>query len=113
VLLLAASLAAAPLVRAQVRVGAPVRAEPLKPPEQPVATFAGTVIHADAAGIVVRSRSNLRVIRTFSYSPAVRAKMDKILARGENYQFDDRVSIRYHPGEQVALEIRGKPSKPR
>jgi hypothetical protein len=112
-LFLAACLAAPPAALAQVRVAAPVRARLIKPPAKPTALFKGEVVHADAASIVVRSRSNPRVIRTFSYSPRVRAKMEKLLGRGENYRWGDRVGVRYHPGEDVALEIRGKPSKPR
>jgi hypothetical protein len=112
-LFLAASLAAAPAALGQVRVAAPVRARIIKPPAKPTAVFKGEVVRADAADIVVRSSSNPRVIRTFSYSPGVRAKIGKLLGRGENYHWGDRVGIRYHPGEDIALEIRGKPSQPR
>jgi hypothetical protein len=112
-LVLAAALLAAAMAGAQVRVGGTIRAKPLAPASEKPATFDGTVVHADAASIVVRSRANPRMIRTFSYSPEVRARIEQMLERGEDYQFGERVRIRYRPGQNVALGIRGKASKPR
>jgi hypothetical protein len=37
--------------------------------------------------------------------------MQKLLDQG-GYQFGDKVVIQYLPGTEVALKIKGKPSKP-
>ncbi len=109
-MVLAAAFAAATIAAAQVRLAAPVR---VKAARGKLVEFDGTVVRADAAVIVVRGRSDPRVIRTFSYSPKLRAKIEKMLEGARGYQFGDPVRIRYRSGEDVALGIRGKPSKPR
>lgn len=77
--------------------------------------FKGEVLHADQLSIIVRDRQDPRFIRTFTYSPKVKEEMDKILERG-GFQYGDKVQIRYQPdqsasGKDVALDIRGRPSK--
>jgi hypothetical protein len=74
--------------------------------------FDGQVIAATSATITVRSRENAMLTQTFSYSPAVRTQMVKILNKG-GYQFGDKVDIHYTPGTTVAIKLQGKPSKPR
>src|SRR5271170_1392610 len=69
------------------------------------------VIRADYHAIVVREQGDTRKIHSFTYSPAVLAKMQKILAHG-GYQYGDKVKILYQQGQTVALDIEGKPSKP-
>ena len=69
------------------------------------------VIHADSTTIMVREQANERKIYTFSYSDKAQAHMDKIMAKG-GYQSGDKVKIRYVPGYAVAMDIKGKPSKP-
>jgi hypothetical protein len=73
--------------------------------------FLGDVIFSSSTAITVRSRTNERIIRTFSYGAQIRDKMEKILDRG-GYQYGDKVEIYYQPGTDVALRIKGKPSKP-
>lgn len=73
--------------------------------------FKGEVLHADAISMVVRDRKDPRFIRTFTYAPKVKEQMDKVLARG-GYQYGDKVEIRYQAGDDVALAIKGRPSKP-
>lgn len=108
-LFLAAALAAAaPAISAQVRIGAPIQA---KAPKARMAKFRGEVLHANRAQITVRSRENERVVRTFTLSPEVQDKMQKIIDRG-GYQYGDRVEIEHAPGQDVALRIKGRPSKP-
>lgn len=103
---------AAPGVRAQVTIAQPINIKTPKQPKTPqVARFQGEVLHADSASIMVRDRKDARFIRTFTYSPKVRDKMEKIIARG-GYQYGDKVQIRYQPGKEVALDIKGRPSKP-
>jgi len=69
------------------------------------------VIHADSMSIMVREQENERKIYTFSYSEKIQGHMDKIMANG-GYQSGDKVKIRYVPGYALALDIKGKPSKP-
>ncbi|HYL45497.1 MAG TPA: hypothetical protein VEU52_00580 [Candidatus Limnocylindrales bacterium] len=69
------------------------------------------VIHADSTSIMVRDQESERKIYTFSYSEKIQGHMDKIMAKG-GYQSGDKVKIRYVPGYALALDIKGKPSKP-
>ncbi|MCL6481393.1 MAG: hypothetical protein K6U02_06670 [Firmicutes bacterium] len=72
-------------------------------------TFRGEVIHFDAQRIVVRSRENPRIVRTFTYAPALKKKMEALHTKG-GFQFGDRVQIRHEAGRDVALAIKGQPS---
>ncbi len=76
-----------------------------------VEKFRGEVLSATTLQLVARSRENATVIRTFSYTPAVREQMQKIIDRG-GYQHGDRVEIHHEAGKDVAVKIKGKPSKP-
>lgn len=69
------------------------------------------VLHADRQTMMVREQDNPRNIHTFTYSPKVQQKMEKVLENG-GYQHGDKVKILYQVGQTVALEIHGKPSKP-
>ena len=106
-----AAVAIAPSsARAQVDTSAPIIVKQGKSPQ--FLRFRGEVLHADSASIIVRDRVDLRIIRTFTYSPKVRDKMSVIIANG-GYQYGDRVEIRYKPGaEGIAIDIKGKPSPP-
>ncbi|MCL6565819.1 MAG: hypothetical protein K6U09_05275 [Acidobacteriia bacterium] len=92
---------------ARPQASEPVRSTRSVPPKPE--TFRGEVIHADAQRIVVRSRENPRIVRTFTYAPALKNKMEALHARG-GFQFGDRVQIRHEAGRDVALAIKGKPS---
>src|SRR5580704_13109689 len=83
---------------------------PAKPPKP--LKFDGQVIASNSVTITVRSRENAMLTQTFSYSPAVRDQMIKILNKG-GYQFGDKVVIHYKPGTAEAVKLQGKPSKPR
>jgi len=108
-LLVAAALAVAVLpAGGQVDVNKPISIRTVKPKR---VTFEGEVMHANPVAITVRSQENERLIRTFRYSPKVREEMQKIIDRG-GYQYGDKVQIRYEEGSDVALRIKGKPSKP-
>lgn len=63
-------------------------------------------------GIQVRSITNGYEIHTFSYSDGIRTRMLNMLQRNAGYQYGDKVEIVYEPNSQVALKIKGKPSKP-
>lgn len=100
--------AAATLLAAQVRTGQPIT---LKTPKPKILKFKGEVMHATSVQITVRSRECEMVVRTFTYSPKTRDMMLKIIDRG-GYQYGDRVVIHHEAGSDVALKIKGKPSKP-
>jgi hypothetical protein len=60
----------------------------------------------------VRSLSNQSELHTFTYSSAIRPQMQKVQSAG-GYKYGDKVTVWYHEGADVALKIKGKPSKPR
>jgi hypothetical protein len=68
------------------------------------------VIHADSNSIVVRERQNGMMIHTFTYTPTLQARMQKVADNG-GYQYGDKVKVLYQQGQTVALKIHGKPSK--
>ncbi len=110
VVLLASALgAAATPVHAQVDISKPIAVKVSKPK---ILRFQGQVMNATPTAITVHSRENERVIRIFTYSPKVREQIQKLLDRG-GYQYGDKVEIQYEAGSDVALQIKGKPSRPR
>jgi len=58
----------------------------------------------------VRSTVDARELHTFSYSPQIRDQMQKIFNAG-GYKYGDKVTVWYRSGTDVALKIKGKPSK--
>ncbi len=72
--------------------------------------FHGEVIAMTGAAITVRDRKNERMIRTFTYAPELKERMQGLLDRG-GYQYGDKVAIRFKPPSNVALAVKGKPSK--
>jgi len=68
------------------------------------------VVHADSQTIIVRERQNGMMIHTFNFSPELKDRMQAILDNG-GFQYGDKVSILFMPGQTVALRIHGKPSK--
>ena len=72
------------------------------------------VIHFDSRQIIVSEAGNERMIHTFTYGSTLQPKMETLEGKG-GYQYGDQVKILYQPGlpgQMVALEIHGKPSKP-
>ena len=59
----------------------------------------------------VRSLTNPRDIHTFTYSPELRPKMQKVQSAG-GYRYGDKVTVWYHQNPDVAVNVKGKPSKP-
>jgi hypothetical protein len=94
--------------RAQIDTGNPIPVKTLKPKLE---TFKGSVMHMTPVAITVRSSENELAVRTFRYSDKVREQMQQIIDRG-GYQFGDKVVIKYETGSNVALRVKGKPSKP-
>jgi len=69
------------------------------------------VMHMFINSIQVRNPDNLLEIHTFAYSDQIRDHMQELFGKG-GYQYGDRVKIVYRPGEEVALRIKGRHSKP-
>jgi len=69
------------------------------------------VLHMFPASIQVRSLVNGYEVHTFVYSDGIRDQMQKLFDQG-GYQYGDKVEIWYQQGADVALKIKGKPSKP-
>lgn len=88
--------------------GKPIR---IKAPKPQIQKFRGEVVHASSRQIIVQSTEDARFVRTFTYSPEVQKQMDKLLERGNLYQAGDKVEIQHEAGRDVALKIKGKPSK--
>jgi len=58
----------------------------------------------------VRDLAAVPGLHTFTYSPGIRDKMQKVFDAG-GYQYGDRVVVWYQSGTSVALNIKGRPSK--
>jgi len=87
----------------------PIIVKSSKPASPKHLKFLGTFVSATPAAVTVRDRNNTYTLRTFSYSPAVHAKMLQIAASG-GYHYGDKIEIEYATGGNVALHIKGKPS---
>jgi len=107
-----AAMAGASPARAQVTMAPMMKATPLHTQQPKRLKFHGEVLHMTSAAITVRNAGNLRQLVTFSYSPAIRDRMQTLL-NGGGYQYGDKVTVEFMAGSDVALKIKGKPSKPR
>ena len=81
------------------------------PASGPVIKARFEVLHMLYQSIQVRSLADMRELHTFTYSPAIRDKMQNVFNAG-GYQYGDKVVVWYRRGEDVAINIKGKPSKP-
>ena len=110
------------VARAQAEAAAAAAAEPIiskvvsevVPKKDPPGTLwlRAQIIHADSHSMIVQEQANPRMIHTFSYTPALQGVMQGLQNNG-GYRYGDKVRILYqqaHPGEFVALRIKGKPS---
>ena len=70
------------------------------------------VVHMFYQAIQVSSIDNPRDLRTFNYDAKIRDRMQQIFNAG-GYQYGDKVSVWHRQGGDIALKIRGKPSKPK
>jgi D-alanyl-D-alanine carboxypeptidase len=115
ILLFAASavFAAAVPARAQVTAAPAIKtkAKSVQTQETKPTKTRFQVLHMMNTAIQVQSLVNEREIHTFTYADPIRDQMQKLLDQG-GYQFGDKVVIQYKPGTEVALKIKGKPSKP-
>jgi hypothetical protein len=97
--------------RAQMATGAAIKFKPVHTQEVKPAKTRFEVLHMMTTGIQVRSVTNGLEIHTFTYSDQIRDAMLKLLEQG-GYQYGDKIEIQYQLGTEVALKIKGKPSKP-
>ncbi len=97
--------------RAQVTTAPAIKVKSVHTQEVKPAKTRFEVLHMMSTGIQVRSLVNGLEIHTFIYSDQIRDSMQKLLDQG-GYQYGDKVEIQYQPGSDVALKIKGKPSKP-
>jgi hypothetical protein len=88
-----------------------ITAKPAHTQEAKPAKTRFEVLHMMTTGIQVRSLVNGLEIHTFTYSDQIRDAMLKLIDQG-GYQYGDTVEIQYKPGTDVALKIKGRPSKP-
>ena len=99
---------------AQVTTAPVIKLKPVhtKPPQQTKPSKTRfEVLHMMTTGIQVRSLANGMEIHTFTYSDKIHDAMLNLFNQG-GYQYGDKVEIQYQPGTEVALKIKGKPSKP-
>jgi hypothetical protein len=102
---------AANTASAQATVSDPVVVKSPKVSTKPL-KFVGLVISANSVSMTARSEDNPVQVQSFSYAPAIRNQMIKIVEKG-GYQYGDKVRVEYAPGTTVALSIKGKASKPK
>jgi hypothetical protein len=111
-LLLAAAFALCGVVLASSAPGASAQSAPASSPQsQKIIKTHFVVMQMMYQLLQVRGVTDARELHTFTYSPAIRGKMQNILNAG-GYQYGDKVVVWYRRGEDVAFRIKGKPSKP-
>jgi hypothetical protein len=96
---------------AQVTTAPVIKLKPVHTQQAKPAKTRFEVLHMMTTGIQVRSLVNGLEVHTFTYSDQIRDPMRKLFDQG-GYQYGDKVEIQYQPGTEVALKIKGKPSKP-
>ena len=98
-----------------VDTGAPIVVNAVKPKPKPlpagIVKFEGYVMHANTAEITVRARGNDMALQTFALDKYASDKMQQTINNG-GYQYGDKVTVYYNTSNQVAVKIKGKPSKP-
>ena len=106
-----AAWAASTPARAQEVTRPIIPIKPLHSPNDKPVKSRFQVLRMMTTAIQVQSIADERVIHTFAYSDQIRDQMRNLLDAG-GYQYGDKVVIEYRPGTEVALKIKGKPSKP-
>ena len=98
-----------------VDTAAPIVVNAVKPKPKPlpagIVKFEGLVMHANTAQITVRAaKGNDMALQTFTLSPNASVKMQQTIDKG-GYQYGDKVTVIYNTANQMALQIKGKPSR--
>jgi hypothetical protein len=103
------------MVPVVVDTAAPIVINAVKPKPKPlpagILKFEGLVMNANGAQITLKALGNDMALQTFSLSADAATKMQQIIDKG-GYQYGDRVTVIYNSVNQVALKIKGKPSRP-
>ena len=103
------------MIPVAVDTAAPIVVNAVKPKPKPlpagVVKYEGFVMHANTAQITVRAKGSDMTLQTFTLSPNAAARMQQIVDKG-GYQYGDKVTIIYNTANQMALKIKGKPSRP-
>ena len=103
------------LIPVAIDTAAPIVVNAVKPKPKPlpagILRYEGFVMHANTAQITVRAKGSDMALQTFTLSPDASARMQQIVDRG-GYQYGDRVTIIYNTANQMALKIKGRPSRP-
>jgi hypothetical protein len=101
------------LIPIAVDTAAPIVINAVKPKPLPagIVKFQGYVVNANTAEITVRAMGNDMALQTFPLSKDASARMQQTIDKG-GYQFGDKVTVIYNAANQVAVKIKGKPSKP-
>ena len=79
-------------------------------PSQKIIKTHYVVVRMSAQMLQVHSDANERELHTFYYAPDLRPQMLAILNAG-GYQYGDKVTIWHKDGDDVAVKIKGRPSK--
>jgi hypothetical protein len=95
-----------------VDTAAPIVVNAVKPKPLPagIVKFQGYVVNANTAQITVRARGNDLALQTFALNSDASARMQQTIDKG-GYQYGDKVTVIYNAANQVAVKIKGKPSK--
>jgi hypothetical protein len=110
--LLAAALVFGGAILASFAPGAGAQSPPASAPQaQKIIKARFEVLRMLYQSIQVRSLVDMRELHTFTYSPEIRDQMQKVFNAG-GYQSGDKLVVWYRQGVDVALKIKGKPSKP-
>ena len=80
------------------------------PQSQKIVKTQFEVLHMLYQSLQVRSIADMRELHTFTYSPAIRDKMQKIFNDG-GYQYGDKITLLYDPASLQVIKLKGKPSK--
>ncbi len=103
------------LIPVAVDTAVPIAINAVKPKPKPlpagIVRYEGFVMHANTAQITVRAKGSDMTLKTFTLSPDASTRMQQIVDRG-GYQYGDHVTIIYNTANEMALKIKGKPSRP-
>lgn len=101
------------LIPIAVDTAAPIVINAVKPKPLPagIVKFQGYVVSANTVQITVRALGNDMALQTFALDKNASAQMQQTIDKG-GYQYGDKVTVIYNAANQVAVKIKGKPSKP-
>ena len=101
------------LIPIAVDTAAPIVINAVKPKPLPagIVKFQGYVVSANTVQITVRASGNDMALQTFALDKHAAVQMQQTIDKG-GYQYGDKVTVIYNAANQVAVKIKGKPSRP-